>query len=244
MHKRARFGGLDDNGGNVWTCIPRALGLYSGHPFSSGISRPASTVTNRRPICNQKLLKSQKPARLESPDQNAQRLRRSRDDFTTQNLPRGTCFLYPEGVGSQSPGSRSAPWVTPPPFAALPRRGSITRTRPLIQPFQGRTYPVAAIPQGALARPWAPRSNPFGVNTVGCRRRPGCASATLGCGIQPLPGKEYRSIEPALPTIRANPTDVCTGILYAVLRNARTPGSCWPLGRLARNLAANITPYA
>ena len=83
-----------------------------------------------------------------------------------------TCFLYPEGVGSQSPGSRSAPWVTPAPHAALPRRGSITRTRLWIQPLRGT---------------WCGAPSP-----------PRVRCATLGSEIQPLRGKANRSIETAL----------------------------------------------
>ncbi len=74
----------------------------------------------------------------------------------------GTWFLYPEGVASQSPGSRSAPWekVASPGF--VPRRGWITPTVWVIQPLRGRRRTGRFFPQGALRDPGLWDATPSG----------------------------------------------------------------------------------
>ena len=77
-------------------------------------------------------------------------------------------FCTPNGVRSQSPGSRiRAPWEA--------------------------AFPMISTPKG-LDRGLLQLSNPFGVDeSWGGLGNPGCAGATLGWAVQPLRGKESKA---------------------------------------------------
>src|SRR5208283_1428226 len=77
---------------------------------------------------------------------------------------RATVFT-PKGLYSTAQGRGSAPWGTGVIPTVFTPKGLYKAFGP-VQPLRGKYRDRLARPQGALARPWAVESNPFGVNAA------------------------------------------------------------------------------
>src|SRR5439155_9964686 len=87
------------------------------------------------------------------------------------SIPPAMVF-YPEGVARHSPGSRSAPWETGMiPARSTPKGLYRPCRKALSNPFRVGARRGRLPTQGALSRPWAVESNPFGVESHGLRCR-------------------------------------------------------------------------
>jgi len=77
-------------------------------------------------------------------------------DLTDEQRSAVIVDAYTEAAGPEAAGAITVAWAAP----------------PAMQPLRGRAWRDALSPQGALLRPWAAISNPFGVDKPYCRAQP------------------------------------------------------------------------
>src|SRR5262249_50941982 len=118
---------------------------------------------------------------------------------------------------------------------SLPRRGWTPQPRVALAHPGNRRREAMATPQG-LHTEGSSCATPAGEGiTARGPLSPGCAGATLGCGVQPLRGKETRSLDPA-PGVRKVVQTACRCAARADPCFSARPSASWQNGGSAGNV--------